>query len=227
MDGRNISIVVLIVILIAIGITGYSLILKYRGDISNLEDAQSTLQQQMTESVAELDTKTEELQASKVEVVELKTKVSILTDQFDTLTTSATDLETQLANRSADFNSLQDAYFNINEEYDSLKASYDDAIVKLNQLQDLYPLQDYPSYSVLSGWVASHLQPSTDNPQTQFTEALRLVDLGMQQGYWIGIDIEYEPILHTYRVYCNAITGRQLYRFAPDLPNLIATGFYR
>ena len=227
MDGRSISILILIVILIGVIITGTSIIIKYRGDISDLQDNQSTLQQELADTTAQLDSSSKEFQVKKEQLAQLTLQLSKLTDQNLILTNTATDIEKRLDHKIADFESLQNTYFALNDQYELLKISYDDALEDLNHLNNVYPLRDFASYSDLNSWVVSHLQSITNDPSSQFKAALHLVELGMERGYWIGIDIEFDSIQHLYSIYCNAVAGHQLYRFAPDLPNLIATGFYR
>ena len=81
MDGRSISILILIVILIGVIITGTSIIIKYRGDISDLQDNQSTLQQELADTTAQLDSSSKEFQVKKEQLAQLTLQLSKLTDQ--------------------------------------------------------------------------------------------------------------------------------------------------
>ena len=124
---------------------------------------------------------------------------------------------------------------NANTEIDDLEKQllrtefdYNETLDELTKIHQLYPLNYFTSERTLQEWIDYNLQPMTYDEDAQFKAACKMVNLAMDEGYWIGIDLHYNEDSGSYWVFCSTFVGGQLYYFLPDMEmEIIETGFYR
>ena len=86
----------------------------------------------------------------------------------------------------------------------------------LNSLQAKCPPGDFATVSELESWVSSHVQPTTTSAAQWFQAALNVQEAGLQDGYLISVNIDYDANTDMYTIACNAMAAGSLYTWNPE-----------
>lgn len=87
---------------------------------------------------------------------------------------------------------------------------------ELNALEAKCPPGDFATVSELESWVSSHVQPTTTHPDQWFQGALRVQEAGLQDGYLISVNVDYDANTDMYSIACNAMAAGSLYTWNPE-----------
>lgn len=87
---------------------------------------------------------------------------------------------------------------------------------ELNALKANCRPGNFTTVSQLESWVSSHVQPTTTSAGQWFQEALRVQEAGLQDGYLISVNVDYDANTDMYRIACNAMAAGSLYTWNPE-----------
>lgn len=98
----------------------------------------------------------------------------------------------------------------------SVSTTLSNTQAELNALKAKYPPKDFPTVTALQAWVNNHKQPLTQYADDSFRESLIVQEAGLEDGYLISVDIDYDSASGLYTIGCNAIAGGSYYFWSPE-----------
>ena len=234
MRRKNIAIIVLSIVLIGVVITSIILMNNYSTESNDLSVKNKDLQRQLTETITNLEEINEELNIVKNELASNDTTKEKLSDDNEKLINDneklnkdIIDLTEQISALESDLEKLTLNYNTLQIDYVNRNASYQEVSQELSKIQEVYPLKYFTSLGLLEDWVDENIDPyqSTLDPEVDFKEACKIVEKGIQDGYWIGISFRYQNNLLI--IECSAIAGGQAYTFYPFGGNIAPWPLYK
>jgi len=125
------------------------------------------------------------------------TKASLVTTQADLVTN-----QTDLSNTKATLTNTQTNLSQVQAQLADIKSKF--------------PAHDFATVTDLEKWVTSHIQPFSTYADAAFRAALRVQEAGLQDGYLMSVNIEYDSTTDEYVTVCNALAGGQFYWWSPE-----------
>ena len=230
MRKKSITTIVLSVVLLGAVISNFILITSCSKESDDLPVTNEDLQRQLTECTTNLDELNEELDIVKDELSSSDLTNKKLSDDNEKLNKEIVDLTEQITLLESDLEKLTSDYDTLQIDYTALNTSYQETLRELfetQETQDVQPLQYFASLNLLEDWIDENIEPyqSTLDPQIDFREACKVVEKGIQNGYWIGISFRYQNTLLI--IECSAIAGGQAYTFYPFGGNITPWPLYK
>jgi len=123
------------------------------------------------------------------------------------------------------FNVPKSQYVSLENSYTTLQGEKDDLETQLEAIQAKYPLQHFASKGELQDWIDNHSYPTTWGDDDEFDNALQAQIDAMNEGYLVGIQMDWFSDLGSYWIGNSAMAGSVLYHFRVDYGQLIAMPF--
>lgn len=117
-----------------------------------------------------------------------------------------------------DYSSLQNTYSALQDENDSLET-------QLEAIEAKYPLRHFASKRELEDWMAENELPMEYTDAGEYDNAVQTQMNAMNDGYLVGIQIDYFSDLGSYWVGNSAIAGDVLYHFMIDTQSIYKQPF--
>lgn len=115
----------------------------------------------------------------------------------------------------AELNNMQSELANTEAELTSTEAELASAEAELADIEEVYPLRDFDSYSELETFVLDNIQPYATTADRWYGSALKVQELAMEQGYLVSAVVE-EFDLGEYFVSNMAVAGNDLWWWDPE-----------
>ena len=227
MRRKNIVTILLNIVLIVTVISSIILTTGCSTESDNLSAINQDLQRQLTESMKNVEELSEELNIVKDGLLSSDLTNEKLSDDNENLNKEIVDLNEQIAQLESSFEELTSSYDLLQSDYTALNTSYQDSLRELFEKQEVQPLQYFASLGLLEDWIDENIEPyqSTLDPQIDFKEACKIVEKGIQDGYWIGISFRHQNTLLI--IECSAIAGDRAYTFYPFGGNITLWPVYK
>jgi hypothetical protein len=126
----------------------------------------------------------------------------------------------QLATANGSLSDTQATLSDTESTLSSVRTTLSNTQAELNALKAKCPPTDFPTVSALQAWVNNHKQPSTQYADDTFRASLIVQDAGLEDGYLISVDIDYDSATDLYTIGCNAIAGGSYYFWSPEQTTL-------
>ena len=114
---------------------------------------------------------------------------------------------------------LQDDYSAVVIERDKLSDT-------LTELQEVCPLRGFETLTEFKDWIVAHVQQETTYMEDAVLAAYKVQQAGMNDGYLMGIDIEYLEN-DQQAVYVTVFVGDELYWWFVEEPETYGSTGYR
>lgn len=121
--------------------------------------------------------------------------------------------------------SLEDSYSNLQNSYTTLQGEKADLEAQLEVITDKYPLRGFAGRDELENWMDSHSLPYAYSDDEEFDNALQTQINAMNDGYLVGIQMDYFSVIDTYWIGNSAMAGGVFYHFMIDTGDIYPQNF--
>jgi hypothetical protein len=148
-----------------------------------------------------------------VSVIAIGCSSGVSQEKYDTLLGNLTQAQQDLATANAELSSTQATLSDTQATLSSTQS-------ELNALKEKCPPGDFATVSELQTWANNHKQTKTQYADDWFRGCLQVQEAGLEDGYMISVDIDYDSSTGTYTIGCNAFAGGSYYWWNPESPIL-------
>ena len=125
----------------------------------------------------------------------------------------------------AQYVSLENSHSDLQTSYTALQEEKADLEAQLDALEAKYPLRNFGSEAELEDWIANHVLPYVTDADEEYQNAVQTQINAMNEGYLMGIQIDYFSDSGVYWIGNSAIAGGVLYHFTIDTQDIYEQPF--
>ncbi len=149
-------------------------------------------------------------------VIAVGCSTGVSKQEYDKSEANLLQAQQELATANARLSDTQATLSDTEATLSSTRVTLSNTQAELNALKAKYPPKDFPTVTALQAWVNNHKQPLTQYADDSFRESLIVQEAGLEDGYLISVDIDYDSASGLYTIGCNAIAGGSYYFWSPE-----------